>query len=35
VDLFRSHEELVAAACELREQKIAYVDEALTEQRRS
>lgn len=32
VDMFRSHDELVATACELREQKIAYVDEALTEQ---
>jgi len=34
-DLFRSHDELVATACELREQKIAYVDEALAEQERS
>lgn len=32
VDMFRSHDELVATACELREQKIAFVDEALTEQ---
>lgn len=35
VDMFRSHEELVETACELREQKIAYVDEALTEQERA
>lgn len=35
VDMFRSHDELVAAACELREQKVAYVDEALAEQERS
>jgi uncharacterized protein (DUF488 family) len=35
VDMFRSHRELVTAACELREQKIAYVDEALAEQERS
>lgn len=28
-DMFRSREDLVADACELREQKIAYVDEAL------
>lgn len=34
-DMFRSHDELVATACELREQKIAYVDEALTEQKRA
>jgi uncharacterized protein (DUF488 family) len=34
-DMFRSHDELVATACELREQKIAYVDEALAEQERS
>lgn len=33
-DMFRSHEELVETACELREQKIAYVDEALAEQER-
>lgn len=35
VDMFRSHDELVAMACELREEKIAYVDEALAEQERS
>jgi uncharacterized protein (DUF488 family) len=35
VDMFRSHDELVETACELREQKIAYVDEALTEQERA
>lgn len=35
VDMFRSHDELVAAACELREQKIAYVDEAFAEQGQS
>ena len=35
VDMFRSHDELVAAACELREQKIAYVDETLVEQEQS
>lgn len=35
VDMFRSHDELVAVACELREEKIAYVDEAITEQERS
>lgn len=35
VDMFRSHDDLVAAACELREQRIAYVDEALVEQERS
>lgn len=34
-DMFRSHDELVATACELREQKIAYVDEALAEQEQS
>jgi uncharacterized protein (DUF488 family) len=34
VDMFRSHDELVATACELREQKIAYVDAALAEQER-
>jgi uncharacterized protein (DUF488 family) len=33
-DLFRSHDELVTSACELREQKIAYVDEAFTKQER-
>lgn len=33
-DMFRSHEELVETACELREQKIAYVDDALAEQER-
>jgi uncharacterized protein (DUF488 family) len=33
-DMFRSHDELVATACELREKKIAYVDEALVEQER-
>lgn len=31
-DMFRSHDELVAMACELREERIAYVDEALAEQ---
>jgi uncharacterized protein (DUF488 family) len=35
VDMFRSHDELVATACELREQKIAFVDVALTEQERA
>lgn len=30
-DMFRSREELVADACELRERKIAYVDEALSQ----
>ncbi len=35
VDMFRSHDELVAMACELREQKVAYVDEALAKQERS
>ncbi|MCP9456721.1 MAG: DUF488 domain-containing protein [Nitrospira sp.] len=35
VDMFRSHDELVATACNLREQKIAYVDEALAEQERA
>lgn len=35
VDMFRSRDELVAMACELREEKIAYVDEALAEQERS
>ena len=35
VDMFRSHDELVATACELREERIAYVDEALAEQERS
>jgi len=35
VDMFHSHDELVATACELREQKIAYVDEALIEQERA
>lgn len=34
VDMFRSHDELVATACELREQKVAYVDKALAEQER-
>lgn len=34
VDMFRSHDELVAMACELREQKVAYVDEALAKQER-
>lgn len=34
-DMFRSRDELVAMACELREEKIAYVDEALAEQERS
>lgn len=32
VDMFRSHAQLVEAACEMREQKIAYVDETLSEQ---
>ena len=32
VDMFRSHDELVLMACEQREQKIAYVDEAFVEQ---
>jgi uncharacterized protein (DUF488 family) len=32
VDLFRTREELVSAACELREEKIAYVDDALARQ---
>lgn len=35
VDMFRSHDELVAMACELREERIAYVDEGLAEQERS
>jgi uncharacterized protein (DUF488 family) len=35
VDLFRSHHELVAAACELREQKVAYADKAHADQERS
>lgn len=30
-DMFRSPEELIEAACEMREQKIAYVDETLAE----
>lgn len=34
-DMFRSRDELVAMAHELREEKIAYVDEALAEQERS
>lgn len=34
-DMFRSRDELVAMACELREEKIAYIDEALAEQERS
>lgn len=34
-DMFRSHDELVEAACELREQKIAYVDEALAARERA
>ncbi|NUQ78408.1 MAG: DUF488 domain-containing protein [Polyangiaceae bacterium] len=34
VDMFRGHDELVATACDLREQKIAYVDEALAKQER-
>lgn len=34
-DMFRSRDELVDMACELREEKIAYVDEALAEQERS
>ena len=32
VDMFRSRDELVETACELREQKIAYVDEAFAEE---
>lgn len=35
VDMFRSYDELVAMACELQEERIAYVDEALVEQERS
>ncbi|MDR2186498.1 MAG: DUF488 domain-containing protein [Azonexus sp.] len=35
VDMFRSHDELIATACELREQKVAYVDEALAVQGQS
>lgn len=35
VDMFRSHEELVRAACEMREQKIAYVDEFLADEEHS
>lgn len=31
-DMFRSREELVTAACELREQKIAFVDASQLEQ---
>lgn len=34
-DMFRSYDDLVATACELREQKIAYVDEGLTERERA
>lgn len=33
-DMFRSRSDLIEEACELREQKIAYVDETLTEQER-
>ncbi|MBF0245320.1 MAG: DUF488 domain-containing protein [Planctomycetes bacterium] len=32
VNMFGSHDELVAMACDLREDKIAYVDETLTNQ---
>lgn len=32
VDMFRSHDQLVEAACKMREQKIAYVSEALSKQ---
>lgn len=35
VDMFCSHDELVAMACELREERIAYVDDALAERERS
>lgn len=35
VDMFRSHEELVEAACEMREEKIAYVDESLADEEHS
>jgi uncharacterized protein (DUF488 family) len=35
VDMFRSHEELVEAACEMREEKIAFVDESLADEERS
>lgn len=34
-DMFHSRDELIAEACELREKKIAYVDEALAEKERS
>jgi uncharacterized protein (DUF488 family) len=34
VDMFRNRDELVQMACELRERKIAYVDEALRNQER-
>ncbi len=34
-DMFRTRDELVGAACELREQKIAYVDETLAERERA
>lgn len=34
VDMFRSHDELVATACKLRERKIAYVNDALARQER-
>jgi uncharacterized protein (DUF488 family) len=32
VDMFRSHAQLVETACEMREQKIAYVKESLSQQ---
>lgn len=34
-DMFRSHEELIETACEMREEKIAYVDESLANQEHS
>jgi len=34
VDMFRSHAQLVEAACAMREQRIAYVNEALSEPER-
>ena len=35
VDMFRSHEELVEVACEMREEKIAFVDESLADEEHS
>ena len=35
VDMFRSHEELIEAACEMREEKIAYVDDSLANEEHS